>query len=480
MLENSPIYKALMKHKENLPVSFHVPGHKMGQGFNPVGKMDFASILKLDMTEITGLDDLHHAEGAILDAQQRAAQLYKSEQTFFLVNGTTVGNLALILTVCRPGDKIIVQRNVHKSVIHGIILAHAEPIYVEPEIIDSLGIAAGVEYSILAEALEQHPDAKAVFLMNPNYYGIGKDLSNMIELTHQYQIPILVDEAHGAHFGLHSAFPSSALQQGADAVVQSTHKTLSAMTMGSMLHLKSKLLNVDRLRIYLSMLQSSSPSYPIMASLDLTVDWISKERDQLWDNILKDIKGFYDQASIFNNIKLKHKLPSEYYHDPLKIILQHESLSGYQLQAMLEQEGVYLELADLYNTLAIASIGSIKQDFQKLLHGLKKIDHKKFSNMVIKTPSILEKKKGVFSSGSIALGEVLYQDKKRLPIQDAVGEVSAEMVIPYPPGIPMIQLGERITREMIDYLTFLKEQGAKLTGISDSSFQSILVITNEE
>ncbi len=483
MFEKPPIYNALVQHKKKNPVSFHVPGHKMGQGFNSLGSKYYKNILEIDMTEITGLDNLHQAEEIILEAQQEAANLYHAEQTFFLVNGTTVGNLALILTVCQPGDRIIVQRNVHKSVINGIILAHAEPIYINPDIIDDLEVSACVKTSTVEAALKKYPDAKAVFLMNPNYYGLSKDLTEIIALTHRYQIPLLVDEAHGAHFGLHPAFPKSAIQLGADAVVQSTHKTLSAMTMGSLLHVHSNYLDISRLKVFLSMLQSSSPSYPIMASLDLTVNWLKREGEQVWNHVLESIDWFYEKAKHLKHIKVNYVLPEEYQHDPLKIVIQHEGLSGYRLQELLEKENIYLELADMYNCLAVASIGTMPEDLEKLLAALKRIDKVEYSTVEMRsTPrSLFEQDYDASdSNSSVSLGNVLYQNKKRLPIREAIGYFSAEMVIPYPPGVPMIQLGERITKEMVNYLIYLKEQGAKFTGINDTSFQSILVTHIED
>ncbi len=487
MENRAPLFEQLLIHYQSDPISLHVPGHKMGQGFNPLGQEIFHSILKIDMTEINGLDDLHQPEGIIQEAEQRAAKLFQADYTFFLVNGSTVGNLAMVLSVCNPGDKIIVQRNVHKSVIHAMILARVKPIYVIPEMILELGIPGSVSFHHIKEALNKHPDAKAVFLMNPNYYGIGIDITDMVGYIHQYNIPVLIDEAHGAHFGFHSAFPLSSLQMGADMVVQSTHKTLSAMTMGSMLHVKDRLIDVERVRLFLSMLQSSSPSYPIMASLDLARHWIEKEKEALWEKALDLVEWLHDETEGFSILQLNHSLNERYYIDPLKITIHslYSQITGFYIQKQLEAEGLYTELSDLTNTLAVITMGTKKEDIIRLIKGLRNME--KNAKQLLQLKSITKKKtikedqidyeylfKG--KESIISLEGILYKKKKTVSIKDAINHVSAEMVIPYPPGVPIIQLGERITKDAVEYIVELKRNGARFQGVTDTNLETIKIV----
>ncbi|WP_332603930.1 aminotransferase class I/II-fold pyridoxal phosphate-dependent enzyme, partial [Bacillus sp. S1(2024)] len=340
---NTPLYKALIQHARRNSHSFHVPGHHNGDVFFDDAKSIFDPLLTIDVTELAGLDDLHHPSGVIKEAQELASQLYGSVESFFLVNGTTVGNLAMILSVCEPGDTILVQRNCHKSVFHAVDLSGAEPVYLAPDVDSAMHVPTHVPLGTIKEALEAYPGAKGLVLTNPTYYGHSADLTEIITEAHHYGIPVLVDEAHGAHFILgepfpvsalkmgadivviiteahhygipvlvdeaHGAhfilgepFPVSALKMGADIVVQSAHKTLPAMTMGSYLHLNSSCrINRDRVAEYLNRLQSSSPSYPIMASLDIARAYVQHiiEEQKLSDILqrIQTLKQTFDSLT---------------------------------------------------------------------------------------------------------------------------------------------------------------------------------------
>ncbi len=479
------LFQKLINHYKNSLASFHVPGHKMGRGFNPIGRKYYKEILKLDMTELTGLDDLHQPKEVILESEKRAACLYQADKTFFLVNGSTTGNIAMILTICQPGDKIIVQRNVHKSVINGLILARARPIYIDPEPIPQLGISGGIRKSSLINALRMNEDVKAVLITNPSYYGISINIEAISDIVHKYNIPLLVDEAHGAHYGLHPMFPSSAIQNGADISVQSTHKTLSAMTMGSMLHVKSKYVDIDRLKMFLSMIQTSSPSYPILASLDLTCDWIESEGKRLWDQIFKYLNTFYKKAINFKNINVIHNFEhDEFLLDPLKIIIhsKNEHYTGIDIQKLLERKKIFPELADFHNTLLIASLGTSNKDFDILYKALVDIDEKIKSNHkgilnfeYINKINYLENK----NTTDVSFDKILYSDTTYVLIEKAVGNIAAEMITPYPPGIPVVQLGEVITIDRVKYITSLYNMGIKIQGLySNKQGNSIKIIKN--
>ncbi len=267
--ENIPLWNQLQKHASHQPLSFHVPGHKNGFLAGGEGADYFKHILKLDATELSGLDDLHSPEGVILEAQELLAGLHGVSKSFFLVNGSTAGNLAMVLSAAEEKETVLVQRNCHKSILNGITLAKAKPVFLAPEFNEEWGVAGGVALETVKEAIRQYPDAKAIILTYPNYYGMVYDLENIIQCAHDHGIPVLVDEAHGAHLIGGSHFPASAVQLQADLTVQSAHKTLPAMTMGAYLHFNSRFIKEEKVSNYLGILQSSSPSYPIMASLDL-------------------------------------------------------------------------------------------------------------------------------------------------------------------------------------------------------------------
>ena len=479
------LFEQLVAHQQRNPISFHVPGHKMGKGFNPRGGEFFRDVLEIDQTEISGLDDLHQPEGVILESQKRAARVFGTKSSYFLVNGSTAGNLAMILSTCKPGDKIIVQRNAHKSVIHGLMLARAVPVYIQPEFIPSLGIWGSVTVESVKNALVEHSDAKAVLLMNPNYYGIGIDLTPIAQLVHRYQMPLLIDEAHGAHFGFHPSFPKSAIEMGADAVVQSTHKTLSAMTMGSMLHIsRNSTINQERIEFFLAMVQSSSPSYPIMASLDLSCQLIESKGETLWDEVIDGIDWLKQHEGKLKGIRLFHSLPNYYLSDPLKLVIQNRYLhhSGFGLQTFLEHKKIYIELADLLNVLAVVTHGNTSEDIKAIYHSLVDYDqfHKDESinegNTLMEMEYKLETIFKANTKSSIPLDSIIYGAKQSIPLQEAIDRIAAEMVIPYPPGIPVVQLGERITKQVVDYIYELKGKGAKFQGTKDPSITMIQVL----
>lgn len=481
--KRTPLFDALERHAKRQPHPFHVPGHKMGSSFDSEGKARFGSILPLDLTELTGLDDLHHPDGVIAEAQALAAEAFHAEWTQFLIGGTTVGNLALIMTVCKPGDKILVQRNCHKSVYHGIIMAQATPIFLVPTVDLASGVAAGLRREDVERALNAHPDAKAVFLTNPTYYGMGIDLAKMAATVHRYQIPLLVDEAHGVHYGFHPLLPPSAMQCGADAAVQSTHKMGTAMTMSSMMHIQGERIDRDRLSRILAMLQSSSPSYPLMASLDLArrhmVYQARKELDQVIP-LLEELRGQINALSWLSTPVLTENSVFATL-DPLKVLLSlHVSgLNGYQLQEMLEEAGIYPELSQTTHVLLAASTGTSARDVEQVSQFLAAIS--------------VEGRHFDRYSGDIGMLASSFLREQVLPMHEAydapvhcialdaaVGAISAEMVIPYPPGIPILLPGERIDAEVIALLSLLKESGARFQGISDPQLTSIKIIDCKE
>lgn len=473
MKRERPIVTALQHFVEQKPLSWHVPGHKGGLLSSLPNEIKTA--LTYDLTELTGLDDYHHPEEAIKLAENLLAKTYGAQRSFFLVNGSTVGNLAMIYATCKRNDKIIVQRNAHKSIFHGLELIGAKAIFVAPRW-DEVSLTAGeVPTATLQEALQLHPDAKAVLLTYPTYYGVAGEevLKQQIDMCHAMNIPVLIDEAHGAHLIASKKFPTSALQLGADIVVQSAHKTLPAMTMASFLHVNSQLVKVEKVNHYLRMLQSSSPSYLLLASLDDARDYVSSylESDAVY---LIEKRNQWIEA-----LRSLHPLQVIEVDDPLKLIIRLPGRSGFQLKEALEKQGVYVELADLYQVLVILpllkhgqpySFADARIRFKEALTTLKKEKTTEIksvaSNQELTTVSIPE----------YSYDEIEQLEKEWVPYMRAIGRISASMLIPYPPGVPLFLPGEKITVSKLSQLEELLAVGASFQGQHRLSEKLIYVI----
>lgn len=476
----TPLFDALVNFYKKNKVSYHVPGHKNGQVYMEKGRFLYEPLLAIDATELSGLDDLHAPEGPIMEAELLLANLHRSQKSYFLVNGSTVGNLTMVLATCGEGDTVLVQRNCHKSILNGLMLANANPVFLTPTLYEDWGVPGGVHVETVSTALELYPEAKAIILTYPNYYGLAEDLSPIIELAHGKKIPVLVDEAHGAHLSLGAPFPKSALHLGADVVVHSAHKTLPAMTMGSYLHVNSSLLGVERIQFYLQMLQSSSPSYPIMGSLDLARSYLATFTDEERDGLVKAVSEFKVQLSSISEISVLEP-PLGVAMDPLKVSIKSRcGLSGYELQALLEEVGVYTELADPQNVLFVLPL-------------LKKGQAYPFLKTVDKIGAVIKGKVGkktvntknhsgyssIITSLVLSYSQMKSAHKKELSFNEAVGKISAEMVIPYPPGIPLIMSGEIITAEKVAILDNLLAHRSRFHGGSALASGKLIIYEKE-
>ncbi|MFJ7729870.1 aminotransferase class I/II-fold pyridoxal phosphate-dependent enzyme [Neobacillus sp. NPDC097160] len=457
-----PLYEALTEHVNRNPISFHVPGHKYGWIDQSDENHFFKQLLKIDATELSGLDDLHSPEGAILEAETLLTELYHTTKSFFLVNGSTVGNLAMIMAVCTEGSHVLVQRNCHKSVLNALSLAKARPVFLEPELNQDWKIAADVSVETVKQAINLYPDTKAIILTYPNYYGMTYNLQEIIDLCHLHQIPVLVDEAHGPHLIIGGPFPASAVQLGADMVVQSAHKTLPAMTMGSFLHINSGRVNMEKVKEYLGIFQSSSPSYPIMASLDLARHYLGTYEQRDLSFLLTEIKHFKEELAKIPTIQVL-EFPNNQ-GDFLKITIQSRcKLNGFEIQKRLELSGVYTELADPYNVLFILPLVKEGQCYplkeaaakiKKALEGLP------FYRMDKDFPMDGHK----ISELANPFEEMTALAVEEIPIGGSSGSICAETIIPYPPGVPLLVRGERITEERLSRLNRLLQSGARFQG----------------
>ena len=454
----TPLYSQLVKHSNGSPLSFHVPGHKNGAFFPDEGQAFFNQILKLDATEITGLDDLHSPEGVIFEAEELLRDLYKTDKSFFLINGSTVGNLAMIMAAINEDDVVLVQRNSHKSIMNAIRLAKAKPVFISPEYNGDYGVAVGLSIDGVKSAISQYPNAKALILTYPNYYGLTYDLKGLIDLAHENNIPVLVDEAHGVHFIAGDNFPSSAVELGADIVVQSAHKTLPAMTMGAFLHYQTNRVSLSKLKFYLQALQSSSPSYPLMASLDLARLYLGTYSKEDISFLKEEIDRFEKALQKLGKIRiLEHD-------DPLKLTIQSKGAwSGFELQSRLEANGIFTELADPLNVLFVLPL---------LKHGMKhrlQEAAEKIAEVVNTMPAGKNKPESKvihksMSTLGVSYKEMELQESEYVLLEDSAGRVSAEQIIPYPPGIPLCLPGEIVTADDIETILFLIRKEAKIQG----------------
>ncbi|GGE84468.1 aminotransferase class I/II-fold pyridoxal phosphate-dependent enzyme [Priestia taiwanensis] len=455
--KRTPLIEALVRHDEENVASYHVPGHKNGMISIKQGNLYFRDILRIDATEITGLDDLHDPESCIKDAEQLTALLYEVKKSYFLVNGSTVGNLAMILSVCGENDKVLVQRNCHKSITNGLKLAGAKPVFLPTSVDQQMAVSTGIDIERAKKALEVHQDCKAVILSNPNYYGHTVALRSLIEMAHEYGIPVLVDEAHGAHYQISELFPHSAIEEGADIVVHSAHKTLPAMTMGSYLHVNSNRVDEEKLGTYLHMLQSSSPSYPIMASLDLARYYAAELKEKGAIHILEDIKEWKEEIEKIEQLYII--LPkSSVSVDPLKVTIGNRcGLSGFELQSLFERVGIFTEMADPFHVLFVLPL-HIQVNKQEILNKMRTTIQGYTIQEEKLYPTVIEQEISPFP---YSYKELEKKRKQLVGFGEAANRIASQTVIPYPPGIPLILDGEVITTKKLEQLKWLIESGAR-------------------
>ena len=449
-----PIIEMLERHYKKQSISFHVPGHKNGLLFTDE---NFAEFTHYDVTEITGLDDLHEPEGEIAEAEHLLADVYQTKKSYFLVNGSTVGNLSMILATCKENDYVLVQRNCHKSILHGLMLAKVRPIFIAPILVD--GREAGIDLKDVICAFKQYKQIRACILTYPDYYGRTYDLQTIIEYAHTQNSIVLVDEAHGPHFKL-SQFPTSALTLGADIVVHSAHKMLPAMTMGSYLHINSERVNQQKVKQYLSMLQSSSPSYPLMGSLDYARHYIAHFTKEDLEYTFLCRQQFIEDMKERTELQI---VPQEVGQDALKLLVYHPSVDGFTLQSMLEDVQVYPELAApdyVLFTLPLLKVG-MEFPYERAIEKLKKI--------IFPTEACVKSMHHYVGIQPLTELGVSYKEMEELEsevvsIKEAGGRIAAQMVIPYPPGIPLFLTGERITEHHITTLEYLLKHRARFQG----------------
>lgn len=454
--------------------SLHVPGHKKGNGILPAFKTVIGDALKYDLTELSDMDLLSNPIGPIAEAQVLAAHTWGAAATYWLVNGTSGGLHAALMATVNPGDTVLFARNIHSSTFHAAILVGCKPVYVQPCF--SQDIAHQVTAVAVKRAFEDaRPTPKALVLVSPTYFGVISDINAIAAICHEYNATLIVDEAHGAHLGLSPDFPPSALSCGADIVVQSTHKTLGAMTQGAMLHIKDQnSVYVDRTRIQraLAVLQTSSPSFLIMASLDAAraavEDSLSFEECIRAANMSRT-----ELQRLFSSTPLYTVLDAQ---DPLRLTVMPHYTTGYSVARELENEyGIISELCGPTFVVFAFGIGSTAQDGHALITAFKKL------TVNYKNAECLNE---VTDSNSFQIPEAVLTPREAFFAADigtvefshAVGEISAELVCPYPPGIPLLFPGERISERALLQLQAVVQNGGWISGTSDPKLETIKII----
>ncbi|HYW22031.1 MAG TPA: aminotransferase class I/II-fold pyridoxal phosphate-dependent enzyme [Nodularia sp. (in: cyanobacteria)] len=485
----TPLLDGLKACTTHAHAPFYTPGHKRGVGISqPLADLFGTKVFRADLTELADLDNLFAPQGVILAAQQLAAEAFGAEKTWFLVNGSTCGIEAAILATCGTGDKIIMPRNVHSSVVSGLILSGAIPIFVNPEYDPVLDIAHSITPEAVEAALEKHPDAKAVLLVYPIYYGVCGDLQAIAQITHQYHIPLLVDEAHGAHFAFHPDLPTSALAAGADLTIQSTHKVLGAMTQASMLHVQGDRIDIDRVNKALQLVQSTSPSYILLASLDAARQQMALHGKALMSRTLQLANEARRRISEIPGLSVLQMPNLD--QTRLTVTVSGLGLTGFAAEEILDEKlGVTAEFASLQHLTFIISLGNTASDIEQLVQGFMKVGSGEWG---VTSTALSNRGSGESKSnqstrkecviwdnlGCISPREAFFAVSETLPLAQTSDRICTEIVCPYPPGIPILMPGELITQAALEYLQQIQSMGGFISGCADISLKTLKVVKN--
>lgn len=486
------LYDRLIEYSGSDYYGFHMPGHK-----RRMNMMGAAAPYEIDITEIDGFDDLHHADGILEEAQARAARVYHADETHFLINGSSVGILSAVIGVTNRGDTVLVARNCHKSVYHAIEMNGLNPVYLSPGVNPSVQFNTEVSAEDVRRALERVPGIRAVIIVSPTYDGVVSDVEAISEAVHEKGIPLIVDEAHGAHFGFHPYFPENSNQAGADIVIHSLHKTLPSLTQTALLHMNGGLVRREKVRRYLHMLQSSSPSYVLMASIDSCVDLLENQREELFDPYTERLERLRTRLAGLRRLRLGET--ACYDRSKLVVSAGDTGLTGRELyRILLERYHLQLEMAAGTYVLAMTSVGDTDEGMERLMTALEEIDSmtgtaalsdqmpcsgmcgaadgetiRQNSGLKYDIPC-LPRPDVVYNSFDIEEMKKSWQTAV-LPWQDSVGRVAAEYAYLYPPGKPLIVPGERVSQEAADVLQWYYEIGFSVEGIKREGCIEVLM-----
>ena len=461
------LYDKLIEYNKSDYYGFHMPGHKRNEKMFGIG-LPYG----IDITEITGFDDLHHAEDIIKRAEERAARLYKAEETHFLVNGSTVGILSAILGVTNRGDKILVARNCHKSVYNAMELNGLRPIYIYPEYEKNLQINGEVSGEKIEILLNENPDVKAVMIVSPTYDGVLSDVEKIAQIVHKRGIPLIVDEAHGAHFGFHPYFPENSNVKGADIVIHSVHKTLPSLTQTALIHINGEIVDREKVRKYLHMLQSSSPSYILMASIDRCMELLESEGDTLFELYAQRIDVLRTELQGLKHLEILQT--EQFDRSKFLISVKKTGITSKKLaDILLHTYHLQMEMTGGTYVLAMTALGDTKEGFERLKRALFEIDQslsdeKQEDHLPVELPKL----------PLVCTNEEIERKKcgnEELVLWEAsIGRISTEYAYVYPPGIPLIVPGEQITQEAIQVLALYAELGFSVEGIKVENYIGVL------
>ena len=472
----APIYEALSRFQRERVVPFDVPGHKRGKGNPDLTAFLGQKAMSVDVNSMKPLDNLCHPVSVIREAEELAADAFGAHHAFFMVGGTTSAVQSMILSCCKRGDKIILPRNVHRSAINALILCGAHPVYVNPETDQRLGISLGMSMAVLEDTIRQHPDAKAVFVNNPTYYGICSNLQAIVDLAHAHGMMALVDEAHGTHFYFYDDMPLSAMAAGADMASVSMHKSGGSLTQSSFL-LTGPRVNADYVRQVINLTQTTSGSYLLMSSLDISRRNLAIHGEEIFQKVRElaryaraEINAIGDYYAFCREL-INGDSVFDFDTTKLSIHTLDVGLAGIEVYDILRDEyDIQTEFGDLGNLLAYISVGDRRQDIERLVSALAEIRRrykKGKAGMLTQEyipPLVVDTPQNAF-----------YAEKESLPLEETVGRVCTEFVMCYPPGIPILAPGEEVTPQILDYIRYAIEKGCSLTGPEDLNIQRLNV-----
>ncbi len=480
----APLYEALERFRKMRVVPFDVPGHKRGRGNPELLEFLGEKCLGIDVNSMKPLDNLIRPVSVIQEAESLAASAFGAAHAFFMVGGTTSAVQSMILYACKRGDKIILPRNVHRSAINALVLCGAVPVYVNPDIDADLGIPLGMKLGDLKKTLEKHPDAKAVLVNNPTYYGICSDIKSIVSAAHSKKMLVLADEAHGTHFSFGKKLPVSAMKAGADMAAASMHKSGGSLTQSSML-LCGKRVNAGMMRSTVNLTQTTSASYLLMSSLDISRRNLAVGGAKIFSRVAELAEYAREEINAiggyraFGSELINGDSVFDFDSTKLSVNTLGVGLAGIEVYDILRDDyDIQIEFGDLGNVLAYISVGDRLRDIERLVSALAEIKRRRArppserSAMISKEyipPIVAETPQKAF-----------YSEKISLPIDSAEGEVSAEFVMCYPPGIPILAPGEKITKDILGHIRYAKEMGCSMSGTEDAAMENIKVLKGKK
>lgn len=475
-----PLIEAMLQYKSEDVYPLHTPGHKGGRGMQRLLRQELGASVQMDVSLMSELDDIHEPKTYIKEAQELAAQTYGSDACFWAVNGTSQAIHAMLLTALNPGEKLLLPRNAHRSVAGGLVLGGIEAVYLQPEYQPEFGIQMQVTVQQIEAALAQDSKIKAVLLTSPNYYGVAADVQAIADCCHAHNAVLLVDEAHGPHLGFSELLPPSALQCGADACAQSTHKILGAMTQCSMLHVQGARLDLQRAADVMSILTTTSPNYLLMASLDAARAQVQAYGSEMAAAAVQAAAKLRSLCASYSGLRVLEEVDCGGLQlDTTKVTVNFAAwgYTGVEVGELFREARIAVELVDAYNVLFLVTYADVTTDYDEALARiaavLDKMQAQKRAPLQLAAAAQVPQTQAI-----LPLRDVFYRAKKAVPLAQAAGKICGEQVSFYPPGIPVLLPGELVTEEIIAYCRAQKELGLPVSGPADSSLKTIRVIAD--